>query len=365
MQGIMMLSLSSTRTPTNLIRSEARNHWLSDRNIYPRVSVVVPMYNEVNHIEACLRSILSQNYPADKLEIQVVDGDSTDGSVQLVQERFIEAGAPVLLNRNLERKTSLSLNIGLKASTGQVIIILGAHAEMQPNFIALNVDNLRKENVYCCGGTLLNVGETPVQISIGAAMSHPFAMATAPHRYSQKPGYVKTAVFGAYRQEVFEEIGFFEEEGVISEDAELNWRIIQAGHKIFYDPRIKSLYHPRRTYRSLIRQMFTYGRLRVQMFRKHFEGLSLLHFVPPIFVLLLLVMAIGAVFSNWARFLLAGVVLVYTGLALGFSVAAWRSQQKAHPAGITWAFITLHLSWGMGFLIGLLGPKTYFKEYVH
>jgi len=350
--------------PTKSDNKGTQANWLNDATVFPRVSVVVPMYNEEQHIEACLNSVLSQDYPSDKLEIQVVDGDSTDGSMQIVQERFIDAGAQVFLHRNPNRKTPCSLNIGVRAATGEVIIILGAHAEMLPDFIAHSVANLRRENIYCCGGTLVNVGRTSVQMSIGAAMSHPFAMTTAPHRYSRKAGYVKTAVFGAYRREVFDAIGFFEEEGIISEDAELNWRIIQAGHKIYYDPRIKSFYSPRRTYRSLIRQMFKYGTLRVQMFRKHHQGLSLLHFVPPIFVLSLLALVTGAVFSGWARLLLAGLVITYGGLALGFGVATWRNQRKAHPAGITWAFITMHLAWGTGFLIGILSPKTSFKEYV-
>lgn len=345
-----------TRTPVT---------WQMDPGILPRVSVVIPLYNEADHIEGCLNAVLSQDYPRDKLEIHVVDGNSEDGSADLVRERFVDRGEPVVLHDNPQRKTARALNIGLRAATGEVVIILGAHTEINPYFIHRNIKNLRQPGVACSGGTQINVGQTAKQASIGAAMSHPFGMATAPYRYQQRPGVMNTVVYGAYRREIFEKVGYFEEVGTIAEDADLNWRIVQAGYTIYYDPQIKTRYYPRSKFLDLARQLYRYGIMRAYMFRKHFEGLSLLHFVPPILIFSLSALAIGAAFGGLARLLLAGLVLVYTGLALGFGIVTWRSQREAHPAGITWAFITMHLAWGTGFLVGLLSPKTYFKEYVH
>lgn len=342
---------------------DSKTSWLTDPKILPMVSVLIPMYNEEQYIEGCLRSVLSQDYPHDKMEIHVVDSASEDGSVQLVQERFLASGEPVFLHRSPDRKTPRSLNIGLRAASGDIIIYLGAHAEMLPDFIRFNIANLQKDNIYCSGGTLVNVGGTSKQISIGVAMSHPFAMAS-PHRYRRKPGFLKTVVWGAYRREVFETIGYFEEEGAIPDDAELHCRVLQAGYKIYFDPRIQSRYYPRKTLRSWARQMFRYGYLRNQMFRKYYRGISWFHFVPPICVLALAGLALTAPFYIGARFIIMILGLIYGGLILIFAIDARIRQRKGHLFWIGIAFIATHLAWGLGFLRGFFQPRTQFKEYV-
>ncbi|MCH7939173.1 MAG: glycosyltransferase family 2 protein [Candidatus Marinimicrobia bacterium] len=336
---------------------------MTDLNILPRVSIVIPMYNEEQYIEASVRSVLSQEYPADKLEIHVVDSASTDDSVQVVQEQFRDNKSSVYLHNNPARKTPKSLNIGLRASTGDVVIILSGHAEMQPDFIRLNIDNLRRDQVYCSGGTQVYKGETSKQLSIGAAMNHPFGMA-ASYRYKQKQGYLKTVVYGAYRREVFDKIGFFEEEGAIPDDAELNCRLLKAGYKIYYDPRIKSSYHPRKTISSFARQMFKYGYYRNQMFRKDNLGISWFHFIPPAFVIVLLGLVLAAPFYGWAQKTLALLVIIYGGLILIFTLDAKSKQRKGRIAWIGLAIMMAHVAWGLGFIRGAIRARTQYSEFI-
>ena len=327
--------------------------WLADPQAQPLVSVIIPMYNEERHIAACLRAVLDQDYPPGKLEILVVDGASTDRSAAVVEEQFITVGAPVQLLHNAGRKTPHSLNIGLEAAGGEVIVILGAHAEVLPGFLQLNLENLRRPDVVCCGGTLVNAGGTPKQVSIGVAMSHPFAMAV-PHRYRRKPGFMKTAVYGAYRREIFETIGRFEENWTVPDDADLNHRLTHAGYKIYYDPRIQTRYFPRETIRSLGRQMLGYGFRRAQMLRRHYGAISWFHFVPPFFLLVLAGLAAGAVFSPPARYLLVLLLLIYGALVSAFALDARRRQSQGRIVWIALAFISIQLSWGYGFINGLL-----------
>lgn len=340
-----------------------RPRWLDDETLLPSISFVIPMYNEQAHIASCLNSILAQNYPAGKLQIVVVDGNSTDASEKVVRDEFAGLESPLTIITNPLRKTSGSLNLGLAESDGEVIVILGAHAEIEPGFLQYNIENLRREGVACSGGTLVNVGETPKQVSIGVAMSHPFAMAV-PHRYRRIPGFMKTAVYGAYRREVFETIGYFEENWEVPDDADLNHRITHAGYKIYYDPRIQTRYYPRKTFRLLAIQMSRYGFLRAQMLRKHFGAISWFHFVPPLFFLVLTGLVIAAVFSPPARYLLGLLLLVYGGSALGFALDARIRQGQGRIVWITIAFISIQLSWGYGFLKGLLTRSHDSSTYV-
>lgn len=338
--------------------------WEDNSKILPKVSVVIPTRDEAVYIEACIKAILAQDYPKEKMEIHVVDGDSKDGSIEIIQKRFIESGEPVLLHSNPLGKTPISLNIGIEAATGDIVIILGAHTEIFPSFIQKNVENLRRPGVVCSGGTQVNTGHTPKQIAIGAAMSHRFGIATAPYRHQTYPGEVFTVVYGAYRREIFEIIGYFEEEGSISEDAELNWRIIQAGYKIYFDPEIRTRYYPRANFAEFAHQMHRYGILRAYMFRKHLEGLSLLHFIPSTFCLLLLFLGIGSLFNSISFIILISLVGTYSGSAFISSLTAKREQKGARSLLVSLAFFTMHMAWGLGFLVGLISRKILFKQYI-
>ena len=338
--------------------------WLDDSNVLPKVSVVIPTYKEAAYIEGCIQSIFTQDYPKEKLEIHIVDGESKDGLDTIIRQNYIEEGEPVYLHSNPQRKTPIGLNIGIKAATGDVVIVLGAHTEIFPSFIERNVENLRQPHVMCSGGTQVNTGHTPKQIAIGAAMSHRFGLATAAYRHQDYPGDVSTVVYGAYRREIFELVGLFEEAGTISEDSELNWRIIQAGYRIYFDPAIRTRYYPRSTFARFAWQMYRYGILRAHMFRKHMEGLSLLHFIPSTFCLFLIVLGIASFFNAVPLVILIALLGTYSISAFVSSLSVKKEKQETNPLLVMLSFFTLHIAWGMGFIIGFMSRKILFQQYI-
>lgn len=318
----------------------------------PLVSIVIPMYNEERNIARCIRSIQQQDYPPEKIEIIVVDGMSKDNSPEIVAG-LGKSDERIRLLTNPKRKTPSSLNVGIKAASGEVVIILGAHTEIEKNFVSQNIRLMAEKNVKCTGGTQINVGETFMQRAIGYAMGHPFGLASAPYRYGKKEKFVDTVVYAAYRKELFDEIGYFDEDLFISEDAELNWRIRQAGYKIFYSPSIVSYYYPRKTIKQLAIQLFRYGILRVNVIKKHLNAIKIMHLIPPTFALTTIFFLIAAIFKPVFLLPLAAIWGPYLILALVSSI--YISLEK----GIRYFFIlpilfaVIHLSWGMGFLVGI------------
>src|SRR5687768_10761458 len=77
----------------------------------PRVTLVIAVRNEAPHIERCLESVTGQDYPSHLLEIIVVDGDSTDETVEIVK-RAASSDERILLLRNPDREMPYALNIG-------------------------------------------------------------------------------------------------------------------------------------------------------------------------------------------------------------------------------------------------------------
>jgi len=320
-------------------------------------SIVIPTYNEQDNISHCLDSILNQNYDKSLVDVVIVDGQSSDKTISKIRD-YQQKFSNISLLENPVRKTPTSLNIGIKQAKGEIIIILGAHASLDPDFIFFNNKYLNEKNVKVTGGTQINVGFTFIQKAIALAMENPFGMGSAPYRWSKKEQFVDTVVYAAYKRELFDEIGYFEENFSISEDAELNWRIRKAGHKILFSPDIKSYYHPRRTVLKFIQQMFRYGILRVHMFKKHKSAVKITHMIPPSFVVVLTSLLIMTLASVLKPIFLIIVFLSYLFVNL-FSVLLKNSKEnlKFIPI-VSFLIFLLHFSWGLGFIIGLFLPRS-------
>jgi cellulose synthase/poly-beta-1,6-N-acetylglucosamine synthase-like glycosyltransferase len=313
----------------------------------PLVSIVIPMFNESETIERCLNSIFSQDYPREKIEILVADGGSTDGAMEKV-ESLGRMYSGLRIVENPKRRTPAGLNAGIRSAKGDIVVILGAHTRIKEDFLRQNVEAMHRERVHCTGGTQVNVGDTYMQKAIGIAMGSPFGLPSAPYRFSKSEKFVDTVVYAAYKRSLFDEVGFFDEELFISEDAEMNWRIRKAGHRIFYTPEIVSYYYPRRTIASLFKQLFRYGILRVNVIKKHMDAVKWVHLVPFLFLTGLILLIL---FRKWTLFT----------FLLGFYVLAvvYYSLRSAIRDGFRYLpvlpllFMTIHLSWGLGFIVGL------------
>ncbi len=333
-------------------KSATVEHILQTLPDFPLVSFVIPMYNEEKNIRKCLDSILAQTYPIEKIEINVVDGNSTDRSRQIV-EGYRARHHNIRLLENPSRKTPKGLNVGARHASGDVIIILGAHTRVKSDFVEQNIRTMKAQKVLCVGGTQINTGDTYIQRAIGKAMGSPFGIMSAPYRYRRRANFVDTVVYAAYHRSLFDQIGYFDEEKIIAEDAEFNWRIRKAGYKIFFTPKIVSYYFPRANLRKLVKQFFRYGILRVNVVKKHLDAIKILHMIPAAFVLFLVLSGLLTLIRPnvapifWGLLLLYGAFLIvaslYTGIRYGF---------KYLPV-LPFVFAAMQLSFGAGFLVGI------------
>jgi glycosyltransferase involved in cell wall biosynthesis len=322
------------------------------------VSIVIPMLNEIESIENCLNSIFAQDYPDDHIEILVVDGCSSDGSREKVLE-LAKIHLNIRLFDNLLRRTPISLNIGIKNSSGDVIIILGAHTRIRNDFVKQNIRLMQEQGVKCTGGTQLNTGKSFMQRAIGLAMGSRFGIPSAPYRFHRKPCFVDTVVYAAYARELFDEVGYFNEELHISEDAEFNWRIRKAGYRIYFSPEIVSYYYPRKNLLKLIKQFFNYGILRVNVVKKHPDAIRLIHLMPPVFVVILISLGVMSMLTAEVAvplFVLLGTYFSY--IVAGSFITCQERNSWNYLFILPAVFIAMQISWGAGFLVGVFKTST-------
>lgn len=325
---------------------------MSEESALPFVSVIIPMHNERRHIERCLRSIAAQDYPPDRFEMIVIDGNSTDGSRELV-EALHEELPNLRLLENRGKHTARGLNIGLAMARGEVITRVDAHAAVEPDYLRESVAALERTGADVVGGPIKTLGEGSVGKSVALAVSSPFGVGNAVFRYSQREQWTDTVAFPAYRRDVFDRIGPFGEIDS-GEDDEFHYRLRDAGGRILLTPAIRSTYYARSSYWQLFRQYLSYGQAKVVVLSRHPRQARLRQLIPLSLVLALFGTAITAAFGGWLTIPLIAVVGAYLMASITASVVVARHRGWGHLLRLPPAFACMHLAYGMGFLIGLL-----------
>jgi glycosyltransferase involved in cell wall biosynthesis len=311
------------------------------------------MRNEVGYIEGSLASILAQDYPDDRLEVLVLDGQSTDGSWQIV-ERLFRGRSNCHLLSNPKITQPAAWNLGIQASSGEIIGIVSAQAELASDYVSTAVETLLRTGADMVGGPVRAYSDGHVGQAIALATSTPFGAGGGRFRYTDREEEVDTVYMGLCWRELYERIGGFDEEMVRNQDDELSYRLLKHGGRIVCNPVIRSRYYNRPTLSSLWRQYFQYGFWKVRVLQKHPRQMRLSQFAPPSFVAALLGFTLLAPFTGLGR--LSLVLVAGSYILANLAASVWTAQKNGwrHLLLLPAAFATIHLSYGLGFLTGLV-----------
>lgn len=321
---------------------------------YPLVSVIMPVRNEAKHIAIGLGSIADQTYPKNKVEIIVADGMSDDDTREVVHKMARELSLNIHLLDNPKRTAPSGLNVALDRSKGDIIIRVDGHCELAPDYVANCVTLLKANRADGVGGPIETVGNGPVSEAIAIAMATRFGVGGAAFRtVEDREIYTDTVAFPGYKRETIERVGRFDEELVRNQDDEYNYRIKELGGSILLSPSIRSRYFSRSSIRLLSRQYFQYGYWKVRVLQLHPAQMSARQFVPFIFVSTLLALGLISLFSSVASYGLLSITLAYLLLNAAASIAAGKRKVICIPL-IGLSFLTLHLSYGIGSIFGLI-----------
>jgi succinoglycan biosynthesis protein ExoA len=304
-----------------------------------RVSVIVPARNEGAYIDACVRSIREQDIEAD-LEVIVADGSSRDDTAK----RAAGAGATVV--ENPERTTPMALNRGLAHATGDVILRFDAHSVMMPGYIRACLRALDDDpTAVNVGGWCEVQGVGAWGLAVAAALQSPLGVGNPRlwrrPRVGEGRHYVETVPFGCFRAETLRAAGGWRPDLVRNQDFELNHRLRGAGGKIVFDPSISFVYRPRESLGALSRQYREFGQWKAVMLAGSPESVRARQLAPLVLVATaLLAFAPGRA----GRAGQAGGAVYAGAIALeACRAGAWR---------VAPVLATIHLSWGVGFLVG-------------
>jgi succinoglycan biosynthesis protein ExoA len=327
----------------------------------PFVSIVIPARNEEGNIRACLESLSALDYPADRTEVIIADGNSTDRTREIAES----LGAIVVPNEGLT--VAYGRQAGFERAKGDFIVFCDADMAFERSWLRNGVKYFDDPTVGSIGGpTLVPPGEKP--FGRGAAFVFSLAVAGGGSCQADTVGRVREAkdIPGGnsmHRREVLEQVMPIATPLAASEDVEMNWRIRRNGWRLLHVPDFVVWHYKRPTPARLARQLYRFGVTRCQCGKISREMLSLAHLLVAAWMPL----AIGVVI---ALALLAPTMLLVLAVVVGltlvaFFATAWvRMRSLAAALSALLALGILLVAWPVGFYQELVFPDRRIRAYL-
>ncbi|MGW9270395.1 glycosyltransferase [Microbacterium sp. NPDC055599] len=321
----------------------------------------MPVLNERAYLRHAVESVLAQEVGG-PTELVLALGPSSDGTTELARG-LAAADDRIRLVENPAAHIPVGLNAAIRASRYPTIVRVDAHSELAPGYAAHALQTLARTGAANVGGVMHAEGRAPFQKAVARLYNSPVGLGGGAYHGGRTEGEAESAYLGVMRRAVLDEVGLFDETIRRGEDWELNLRIRQAGHAVWFDPELSVTYWPRENWLRLARQFRATGAWRGELVRRFGRSNGLRYFAPPALVLLVVLAVVvgvlqltgvlGGMASILASVLIYGPIVLYVLLVV--AVACARGGGDLRQRLWTLAVLpTMHLSWGLGFLTGVL-----------
>ena len=330
---------------------------INAQKFIPFVSVIIPCRNEEKFIGQCLDSVINNNYSKNKLEILVVDGMSDDGTRRIL-EKYTKEYPFIKFLDNYKKHIPCALNIGVRESRGEIIIRLDAHLFYPDDYLQKCVFYLDKYKADNIGAVwkILPRNNTLRGRAIALALGHHFGSGNSYFRTgSKKVREVSTFFGGCYRKDIFQKIGFYNENLKRSQDIELNLRLKKAGGKILIIPDIVCYYYVRSSLKDFFIHNIQDGIWAIYPLKFVKLYFNLRHYIPFIFVSGLLISGLLGIFISPFFWLFMFTLFLYLLLNIIFGIEVALKQKDIRFLFLMpVAFSVRHIGYGLGSIWGLV-----------
>jgi len=334
-------------------------------------SVIIAVRNEKEYIKKCLEGVFSQDIK-DDFEVTVIDGMSSDGTYELLKNLQEKHQFTLIKNENLN--AAAGRNLGIKKANGKYIVFIDGDAIPSPDWLSQikNVFSNHNEKVVGVGGPdKLPEDSSKKARMIGYIMTSPIARGgrfnpSTQHSLIEEERFVDhiPTCNLCLKKQVFEDVGFFDENFAKGQDLELNYRIIKAGFKIVYSPKIQVVHYRKNHIRAFIKQIYKWAKAKVAIIKKHgFDGLTSHIYLWPVYGLALFFISlfIFSLFSLelYALLLFIGIIGYAGIICVESSNLANRFKEKKL---VLYALVLLpivHISYFLGVLSALVRKKIW------
>lgn len=322
----------------------------------PKITVILVVLNEEKYIKLALESILAQTFSTKSIELLIVDGGSSDKTLEIVNIFFNEHKDDfykAIVLKNPKKILASGWNIGINASTAPYVLRFDGHSQLEPSYIkeGMLAINDKGAAAVAVGGWLRHEGDGLLGGCISAFYTSAFGGGSAAFR--RKPKKIlesDTALFAIYKKEVLLEVGLFNEEQARNQDIELHKRLNKKGYKFFTVPGMQVTYYVRTNMKSLLKKAYNDG-----FWVGCSDGRLFRHLAPFFFFLYLIIGFTIASLEQTGNVL----VLFFISIILYFLVIL---VDITRTSGLNFfqtllslaVFFSYHFQYGIGTAFGLL-----------
>jgi len=230
---------------------------MEDYNASPSVTVIVPVRNGEMTIQPLLESLQKLDYDPNKVEVIVVDGNSTDRTQEIVKEY------PVKLVVEERNGLNVARNTGIKKGNGDIVAFTDSDCIVPSNWVTKIVENFKDPQVSCVGGRAEALdGDFVSQYADNSIVRLMPGFTKREELQEVKPFFKHPAGCNmAFRRKTAEQVGYFDENIKYGfDEVEFADRICRAGHKMVLDPEVSVWHKHRSTLADFLKQNFQYGK---------------------------------------------------------------------------------------------------------
>jgi cellulose synthase/poly-beta-1,6-N-acetylglucosamine synthase-like glycosyltransferase len=222
----------------------------------PYVDILIAARNEAQRLGACLMALRTQEYPAERLQIYVIDNGSSDATMQVAAQHH----AQVL--REPKRGAAAARNTGLAHSRGELVGFLDAHCVPEKNWVRLMAEEFKQPQLGGCQGYIenkaLNQRVQKYLDKTGALSNEHVIEDTVSGKRNIYPWILSGNCM--YRREALNDAGCFNENLEACEDVDLSWRVVLLGYQLGYVPSAKLIHYNCDSWQRFISKGLSYGR---------------------------------------------------------------------------------------------------------
>ena len=321
-------------------------------NLHPSVSIIMPVRNAQKTLDRTLETVLNQSY-TNIVEIILAIGPSDD-ETSVVGNELGKLDPRIQIVENKAGGTACGLNLAAKMATGEYLVRVDSHCLLPYDYVNIAVKKIKETGAGNVGGVQMATGESGFQSAVAAAMTSRFGVGNSKFHYGGAEGPVDTVYLGVFDASLFKELGGFDEKLIRNQDYELNIRIREAGRSVWFTPEMVVKYFPRSNISQLFWQFFQYGSWKRKVIFKHPKSIKLRQLAPPSLVAMILASVILFALSS-AWYLIP--LITYLLVSIAFSILQKNLSFHLRVTLIL-IFITMHVAWGLGFLVGRTATLT-------
>ena len=312
----------------------------------PLVTVAIATSDDEARIEACLRRALTQDYPAELVEVLVADGMSMDSTREVVL-RVAGGDARVRMLDNPQRTRAAALNSILRAARGEIVVPMDPGSEYGRTHVTKCVQALAASPAEHLAIVPRTAGRTMVERTLSAAQRTKLAFA-AGSELARGSEPVPT-LLGAVRRRVFDRIGMFDPGTKVEEDVELSQRITRSGGAVTVRRDIVVHKSEARSFKDLFGRHYQLGRSRARRSVKE-RRLTSIRALGPLAILV----GAGALAATSSIQPITPFALAAYLLLTGRAAVRVARDEGFVTIPIAWAaYPVMHLAHGVGFGSGL------------